>query len=119
MADRLRPQDATLVICFCAAWCDTCKQYEPRMDALSSRHPDISFVWADIEDYPDLVGDEDIENFPTILIQHGDTVRFLGTVLPHPEHLDRLIEAMRSPGKPQQTALPDVRGLLREMAQAD
>ena len=118
LADRLQPPDARLVICFCAAWCDTCKEYEPRLDALSSRHPDISVVWVDIEDHPDLLGDEDVENFPTILIQHGDTVRFLGTVLPHIAHLDRLIEAMESPGKPQATALPAVRGLLCAMAQA-
>jgi len=118
LADRLQPPDAKLVICFCAAWCDTCKEYAPRLEALSTRHPDISVVWVDIEDHPDLLGDEDVENFPTILIQHGDTVRFLGTVLPHIEHLDRLIEAMESPGKPQATGLPDVRGLLRAMAQA-
>ena len=118
LADRLRPQDATLVICYCAAWCDTCKEYEPKLEALSSRHPEICVVWVDIEDHPELVGDEDVENFPTILIQTGDTVRFMGTVLPHIEQLDRLIQAMRAPGKPQATELPDVRALLREMARA-
>jgi hypothetical protein len=31
----------------------------------------------------------------------------MGTILPHIEHLDRLITAMRAPGKPQATDLPE------------
>lgn len=119
LANRLRQPDATLVICFCAAWCDTCKEYQPRFESLSARHQEASFVWVDIEEHPDLLGDEDVENFPTILVQQGESVRFLGTVLPHIEHLDRLIEAMKAPGKPQSTDLPDVRALLCEMAGED
>jgi thiol-disulfide isomerase/thioredoxin len=107
LAERLSQADPTVVLCFCAAWCDTCKEYQPKFDMLSARHPDASFVWIDIEDHPLLLGDEDVENFPTIAILHGTQVRFLGTILPHIEHLDRLIEAMQAPGKPQDTALPD------------
>lgn len=107
LAARLRQSDPTVVLCFCAAWCDTCKEYQPKFDMLSARYPDASFVWIDIEDHPLLLGDEDVENFPTIAILHGAQVRFMGTILPHIEHLDRLIEAMQAPGKAQVTALPD------------
>ena len=39
------------------------------------------------------VGDIDVENFPTLLIQHSDAVAFFGTVLPDAKLADRLILA--------------------------
>jgi len=89
------------------------------MSALAQEHPDVSFVWIDIEDYPDLIGDEDIENFPTILIEQNGVARFAGTILPHIEHLERLIAAMRDSSSQQNTELPDVRDLLIRLADTD
>jgi thioredoxin 1 len=88
-----------LVACLCAAWCGTCASYRAAFDALAARHPDKVFVWIDIEDQADVVGDLDVENFPTLLIQRRDVVAFFGTMLPDPALADRLIHA--------QAALPD------------
>jgi thiol-disulfide isomerase/thioredoxin len=107
LAQRLVTDDVTLVLCFCAAWCDTCKEYQPKFEGLSERHPDACFVWVDIEDHPELLGDEDVENFPTIAIVDKTEVRFMGTILPHIEHLDRLIGAMHASGSSQETDLPE------------
>lgn len=107
LAARLNQAKPTVVLCFCAAWCDTCKEYQPKFESLSTQHPDATFVWIDIEDHPLLLGDEDVENFPTVAVMQGHDVRFLGTILPHIGHLDRLIQAMQAPGKTQDTELPE------------
>ncbi|MEQ4619284.1 MAG: thioredoxin family protein [Corticimicrobacter sp.] len=123
--DTLQDPDALLVACFCAAWCGTCREYEPRFEALSAQYQGRHvFVWIDIEDYPELCGDEDIENFPTLLVCDSQRTLFYGTMLPHIEHLDRLLASLaeeravvntgsvqhtRSVGT--RTTLPDIRAL--------
>jgi thioredoxin 1 len=82
-----------IVACLCAAWCGTCGAYRAAFDALAARHPDKDFIWIDIEDQADVVGDLDVDNFPTLLIQRDDTVAFFGTMLPDPALADRLIKA--------------------------
>lgn len=85
--------DVWFVACLCAAWCDVCRQYRSAFEALAERHPDKHFVWVDVEDEADIVGDFDVENFPTLLIQRGDTVAFFGTVLPDAGQAHRLVQA--------------------------
>ncbi|WP_426191159.1 thioredoxin family protein [Massilia sp. DWR3-1-1] len=81
------------VACLCAGWCGTCGTYRATFEALAARHPALRFVWIDIEDQADIVGDLDIDNFPTLLIQHDDTVAFFGTVLPDAALAERLLAA--------------------------
>jgi thioredoxin 1 len=85
--------DGWLVACLCAAWCGTCATYRATFDEVAARHPDKQFVWIDIEDQADLVGDLDVENFPTLLMQRGDTVAFFGTMVPDGGVADRLMQA--------------------------
>jgi thioredoxin-like negative regulator of GroEL len=85
--------DAWVVACLCAAWCGTCGSYRAAFEALAARHPDKTFVWIDIEDQADVVGDLDVENFPTLLVQRADTVAFYGTVLPDPAVAERMVQA--------------------------
>lgn len=84
---------AWLVACLCAAWCDTCQIYRKQFDALVAKHPDKCFAWIDIEDQAELVDALDIENFPTILIQHQDNVIFFGTMLPDATQVDRILNS--------------------------
>jgi thioredoxin 1 len=85
--------DGWVVACLCAAWCGTCTGYRATFDALAARHPGMQFIWIDIEDQADVVGDLDVENFPTLLIQRGDAVAFFGTMLPDAGTAERLIAA--------------------------
>ncbi|MES2102940.1 MAG: thioredoxin family protein [Pseudomonadota bacterium] len=109
-----------LVACLCAAWCDTCGSYRAAFDALREQHPEKCFAWLDIEDQAHLVDEIDVENFPTILIQHGDAVLFFGTMLPDARQLHRLLLSLSAPdGKPSMQGTPpdwSLRRLLLETA---
>jgi thioredoxin 1 len=85
--------DAWIVACLCAAWCNTCAAYRATFETLAAKHPDMHFVWIDIEDQADVVGDLDVDNFPTLLIQRHDVVAFFGTMLPDPALAERLLQA--------------------------
>jgi len=88
------PGHAMHVFCLCAQWCGTCREYRPIFAQLASQLPDVRFVWVDIESHDDLLGDLDIENFPTLLIADAQgQARFAGTVLPHAETLQRMCQA--------------------------
>jgi thioredoxin len=83
-----------LVACLCAAWCDTCVAYRPGFLAMAGRFPRAEFRWVDIEDDAEAVEDIDVENFPTILVRRGGETLFHGVMLPHHEHLHRLLEKL-------------------------
>lgn len=85
--------DTWVIACLCAAWCDVCRQYRAGFDGLAAEFPDKQFIWVDIEDQADLIGDVDIDNFPTLLIQRGDTVAFFGTILPDVRQTARLVRS--------------------------
>ncbi|ARP80379.1 thiol reductase thioredoxin [Bordetella genomosp. 8] len=108
----LQRPDIDLVACFCAAWCDTCREYRPKFDALAARTPAAAFAWVDIEDHPELLGEEEVENFPTLLVQRAGRTVFYGPMLPHIGHLERLLDTLGPDNAAVATGLPDVRALL-------
>ena len=83
-----------LVACLCAAWCDTCDAYQPGFLAMAARFPRAEFRWVDIEDQAEAVEDIEVENFPTIVVRRGKETLFEGAMLPHHEHLERLLEKL-------------------------
>ena len=84
------------VVCLCADWCGTCRDYRALFDALARAHPGVRFVWVDIEDEADVAGDLDVETFPTLLVADGQTARFLGPLLPQAAVLSRLIDSLQA-----------------------
>ena len=93
------------VVCLCAAWCGVCRQYEPQFQALSKKFPQVRFGWVDVEDQEALVGDVDVETFPTLLIGRGDHAMFLGPLLPQVKVLERLLQSLMD-GQPASSLLP-------------
>jgi thiol-disulfide isomerase/thioredoxin len=83
----------TLVSCFCAEWCSSCREYRETFRQIQQQYPEARFLWIDIEDQPDVVGDISVEDFPTLLIATGAGPRFFGPLTPQRDVLMRLIEA--------------------------
>lgn len=90
--------DGWVVACLCAAWCGTCATYRATFEQWSGRHPQLCFVWIDIEDQADAVGDLEVDNFPTLLMQKDGVVAFFGTVLPELALAERLLQAQMALG---------------------
>jgi thioredoxin 1 len=83
------------VICLCAAWCGTCRDFEAGFRQAAAAHPRVAFRWVDIEEEADALGDVDIETFPTLLVGGRDgAVRFAGPVLPQPGQIARLLHSL-------------------------
>jgi thioredoxin 1 len=87
------PEPTLLVACLCAQWCGTCNDYRPLFDELGKKFPQVRVLWIDVEDQSALVDPVEVEDFPTILIAARAHLLFFGTVLPHIQTLQRLIEA--------------------------
>jgi thioredoxin 1 len=94
-----------LVACLCADWCGACREYRPLFDSMALKFPLARFVWVDVEDEADLIDPIEVEDFPTILIANKGKPLFFGTVLPHMETLERLIQAKAVAG--DQDAMTD------------
>ncbi len=87
------PSDTYLIVCYCAEWCRTCEAFKTAFATLSSEYNEqYAFVYIDVEDHYEMLGDEDIDNFPTILIQRGETNHYFGEILPYASHLKQLID---------------------------
>lgn len=83
------------VVCLCAQWCRVCGEYQALFGALAQAHPEARFVWVDVEDEEDMLGDLDVETFPTLLIADGQWARFLGPLLPQAPVLARLLASLQ------------------------
>jgi thioredoxin 1 len=92
MTNELKDGQSLLVACLCAQWCGACRDYRPAFETLAAKFPDVHFAWVDVEDEPEVAGDIDIDNFPTLVIQHASHVLFCGAMLPHISQLERMLQ---------------------------
>ena len=87
--------ETLLVACLCAQWCGVCRDYAPLMMRTLATFDakQVRVVWVDIEDHDEVLGDLDVESFPTLLLARGTDVLFFGTVPPHAQTLERLVQS--------------------------
>lgn len=88
----LAPEAVLDVVCLCADWCGTCREYEATFEALQQANPGHRYRWIDIEDEADAIGDIDVETFPTLMLAHAGRLLFAGPVLPRLGDAQRLLE---------------------------
>ena len=53
------------------------------------------FRWLDIEDDAEEMGDLEVDNFPTLLVEREGAQLFYGPLPPQHEHLKRLLQALQ------------------------
>lgn len=110
---NLPPADAQplqWVVCLCADWCGVCRDYraifEQVAHSVQATLPDARFAWVDVEDETDLIGDLDVETFPTMLIVDASGTRFAGPIIPQAKVLQRMLQSIGNGA----TAAPSVAG---------
>jgi thioredoxin 1 len=100
-----------VVVSLCADWCDTCKEFHEAFERIAAARPQVSFLWLDIEDDSAIVGDIDVENFPTLAVYRGESVLHFGVSLPQEGTVARLVDAMAV----RTTTLEDSPDAVREL----
>jgi thioredoxin reductase (NADPH) len=113
---RLRAGPDFLVIGLCAAWCGTCVDFEEAFARLAAERPHALFIWLDIEDDSALVGDVEVENFPTLAVFRGGQPLFFGVSLPQEPVVRRVLEALATDA-PRIEVREEVRSLPARIAE--
>jgi thioredoxin 1 len=107
------------VVCLCAEWCRACNEYRTvfsqMAEEFAQKYPHSRFVWVDVEDHADLVGDLDIETFPTLLVGNDQGLNFLGAVTPQPEVLSRLLHSLLQANARQTDHLPATEQVISQL----
>ena len=84
--------DPWLVACLCADWCHVCQDYRAVFERLAGEFADAAwFVWVDIEDDEDSLGEVGVDDFPTLLIARGSQICHFAAVVPNASTGQRLV----------------------------
>ncbi len=83
--------DTPMVVCLCVDWCNVCRQFRQVFDEVALQYPALRFAWIDIEDHAELMGNIEVENFPTVLLAGSAGNGFYGVIEPRSGVLQALI----------------------------
>ena len=116
--DNPRSGPGTWVICLCAGWCGLCRDYQGVFAQMAACYPSFKFAWLDIEDQADLLGDMEVETFPTLLMADAEGIRFFGPLTPQAQTLSRLLDSLARSSLQVTPHLPATRQLLQALQAA-
>jgi thioredoxin 1 len=117
-SNALTPVSDSWVICLCADWCGLCRDYEVVFSQMAKRYPAFRFAWLDIEDQSDVVGDIEVETFPTLLLADAQGTRFFGPLTPQASTLARLLDSLARSSLQVTSHLPPAQKLLQGLQTA-
>ena len=106
-----KPSAELLVVCLCATWCKTCTEFRATFDRLAAADAGVRYTWLDVEDDSTLVGDLDIENFPTLAVFRGDKPLFYGVTMPQEGVVARTLASLARPDRDAVAVPEEIAGL--------
>ena len=107
-----------IVVGLCADWCHVCRGFRPAFERLAAEWPGARFVWLDVEDDAELVGDIEVEDFPTLAVFSGGRAVHFGASAPQEQVVRRLLQALLEAGRPDAGVPEAVATLPRRLAHA-
>ncbi|XP_078050441.1 thioredoxin-T [Augochlora pura] len=63
-----------VVVDFFATWCGPCKVIAPKLQELSEEMKDVIFLKVDVDEFPELAAEYDINSMPTFIFIKGGKV---------------------------------------------
>ncbi|QBE66536.1 thioredoxin [Pseudoduganella lutea] len=107
LADRLSNPNANLfVIIGAESWCAKCRELRPQFDELAKRaDPSDVWLWLDLEDHVDFIGDYVPDNLPMLVSYRG--ARFQSCL-----HVHASLDVMSSSEEKGEAADPGIRARL-------
>jgi thioredoxin 1 len=106
-----------IVVGLCAEWCPVCRGFRPAFERLAAEWPEARFVWLDVEDDAELVGDIEVEDFPTLVVFGDGPALHFGVSLPQEAVVRRMLRALAETGRPSATVPDAVATLPLRLAQ--
>ena len=83
-----------VAVCFCAGWCRSCREFQPELEQFTLSFPQGRFIWVDIEGHDDMLGELDVDKFPTLLLQRGNMVAFYSCIHPDIMQTKRILQSV-------------------------
>ena len=86
------------VACLCAQWCGICRGWQQGFAQLARQACDVlpgaRWLWVDVEQQADALGDFDPENFPVLAVQRGELLLYCAALPQQPGHWRRMLESL-------------------------
>lgn len=98
IAALLSKEDALLVVILGAEqWCARCRALRPMFDALAAqRQANEVWLWLDMEDHADFIGDDLPDNLPVLMAYQGNRLVLSEVLATEAASIQALVDGARS-----------------------